>query len=372
MRIGVFQQRNIAKGKDVINIEFGGSHFCNQICSYVNFLTLLSVMIIVNMSFLKLSLLLQNGDVESNPGPTYTILKSVSGSFHQGDSRFGTTAGSQCLCNALYAIGYSVYKRVGLWNKSDLDNILTIGDQLRKVINKNNFLSTIDLPETVCVNGTDLQITKLDNYHGCLCTGLNFISNVHVSTEIKGNGLILIFNGYSICILWNKAHFFLFDPHSRDSRGSVTSDGTSVLLKFRSMRAIEHYLLEMFGGHDNSSLLIDLQYIKVSSAESSIDFQQNLVDKVRSCKRKYMASSYDAFKSSDNYASKLEMNKRYKAEHRESVSERNKQYKTDHQEHYSQLNKQYKTKHQEHYCQLNKQYKTTSRTLFSTEQTIQN
>ena len=55
MRIGVFQQRNVAKGKYVINIEFGGSHFYNQICTSVNFLTLLSVMIILNIFEANLS-----------------------------------------------------------------------------------------------------------------------------------------------------------------------------------------------------------------------------------------------------------------------------------------------------------------------------
>ena len=207
VRIGTFQQRNsLAKRKDIAEYECRSYLYC-QIFSIVNLLTALSVMIIVNMSFLKMSLLIQGGDVETNPGPNYSILKAVTGSYHQGNSRFGETAGSQCLCNALYAIGLSVCRRVGLWSKSDLDNILTFGNQLRQSINVENFLSTDDLPETICVNDTDLKITKLDNYHGSLCTGLHFISNVHISNENKGNGLISIFNGYSISILRNKAHF---------------------------------------------------------------------------------------------------------------------------------------------------------------------
>ena len=359
MRIGTFQQRNYhSKGKE-INFECGSCLY-SQIFSVMNLQILLSVMIIVNMTFLKMSLLIQSGDVEINPGPTYTILKSVTGSFHQGNSRFGTSAGSQCLCNALYAIGYSVYKRVGLWSKSDLDDILTFGNQLRQTINVDNFLSTDHLPESICVNSTDLQITKLGNYHGNLCTGLHFISNVHVSNENKGNGLILIFNGYSISILWNKAHFFLFDPHSRDSRGAVISDGASVLLAFRSMRAVEHYLLETFANESNS-ILLDMQYIEASSTERSIDFEQNKVDKERSRKRKYMASSYETFKFSDNYASKLEMNKRYKIENHEKVSEKNKQYKTEHREKISEMNKKYNLRHSEKVSEIKKQYKTGHR-----------
>ena len=148
MRIGAFQQRNaVSKGKDIFELEC--ENYLSRICSVMNLLTVLSVMIILNMSFLKMSLLIQGGDVETNPGPTYSILKAVTGSYHQGNSRFGDTAGSQCLCNALYAIGYSV-KRVGLWSKSDLDHILTFGNQLRQTINVDNFLSTDHLPESMC------------------------------------------------------------------------------------------------------------------------------------------------------------------------------------------------------------------------------
>ena len=43
-------------------------------------------------------------DVESNPGPTYVIEKAVLESLHQGDRRFGETAGIQCASNSLYLL----------------------------------------------------------------------------------------------------------------------------------------------------------------------------------------------------------------------------------------------------------------------------
>ena len=48
------------------------------------------VSLIVVLGFIVFQL---NGDVESNPGPAYAIVKVILGSFHQGDTRFGTTAG---------------------------------------------------------------------------------------------------------------------------------------------------------------------------------------------------------------------------------------------------------------------------------------
>ena len=88
-------------------------------------ITFFGFLIILNMSFLKISLFIQNGDIETNLGPTYSILKSLTGRYHQGDiAMFGETAGLQCLCNSIYAICWSMIRRVGLWNKQDLDHIL--------------------------------------------------------------------------------------------------------------------------------------------------------------------------------------------------------------------------------------------------------
>ena len=46
-----------------------------------------------NVAFLKISKLLTDDDIESNPGPTYEIVKAVQGSFNQGHPQFGATSG---------------------------------------------------------------------------------------------------------------------------------------------------------------------------------------------------------------------------------------------------------------------------------------
>ena len=48
---------------------------------------------------------IQSGDIEINPGPIQRVIR---GSFYQGHQRFGQTPGTQCMCNALYSVGYSV------------------------------------------------------------------------------------------------------------------------------------------------------------------------------------------------------------------------------------------------------------------------
>ena len=53
--------------------------------------------------------------LEAVPNSTYAIEGHILGSFHQGDSRFGATAGVQCACNSLFAICLSVICKVSLW-----------------------------------------------------------------------------------------------------------------------------------------------------------------------------------------------------------------------------------------------------------------
>ena len=116
---------------------------------------------------------------------------------------------------------------------------------------------------------------------------------------------------------------FLFDSHSRESNGLPCENGTAVLLKFRSLLAIEKYLLEVYV-KKSDTMLFDLQYIKILN---EIDFQHNdSVERVKPCKRKYMATNYNAFKISEKYAAKLEQNKRYKSKNYKTILIKNSQY----------------------------------------------
>ena len=57
--------------------------------------------------------LLQDGGIETNPGPTYSIERVVQSSFHQGNREFfGETAGIQCACNCLYALCWVQIKQI--------------------------------------------------------------------------------------------------------------------------------------------------------------------------------------------------------------------------------------------------------------------
>ena len=59
---------------------------------------------------------------------SFLIKNYVLRSFHQGDKRFGETAGIQCACIALTELCWSVMRKVSIWRASDLDYILESGD----------------------------------------------------------------------------------------------------------------------------------------------------------------------------------------------------------------------------------------------------
>ena len=201
----------------------------------------------MNVSFLKLMSLLTDGDVESNPGPTYTILKVVQGSFNQANQKFGETAGRQCACITLFSIAWSAIRRVALWNTTDLDFILSEGDQLYKGSSVSTFISADELPQTIDIENNVVYVEKLRFQQGTTTRHPEkFFSSSYDSNTNNGNGFLLFIDGFTLSVIWNKANFFLFDSHSRNKDGQISENGTSVLLKFRSLNAVEKYVKEVY------------------------------------------------------------------------------------------------------------------------------
>ena len=197
----------------------------------------------LNMSFLKLMCLPIDGDVESNPGPTYSILKVVQGSFNQANLKFGETAGRQCACNTLFSIAWSVIRQVGLWNSSDLDFILNEGDKIYKGLHIGTFISADELPQCINIENNEIYVEKLRFHQGTILKhSVNFLRNSYESNINNGNGFLLFINGFTLSVIWSNANFFLFDSHSRDKDGQICENGLSVLLKFRSLNAVEKYV----------------------------------------------------------------------------------------------------------------------------------
>ena len=84
--------------------------------SVLGLLLLLNLVLLgIILHFLRINLIKLSGDIETNPGPVVIPTKCIQGSFHQGNNRFGASAGSQCMCNAFWAISYAKIKSPRYW-----------------------------------------------------------------------------------------------------------------------------------------------------------------------------------------------------------------------------------------------------------------
>ena len=261
----------------------------------------------LNLAFLKLLRLMCDGDIESNPGPTYSILKIVKGSYHQGNLRFGSTAGNQCTCNSLFALTWSILRKVAIWNAFDLDYILDNGDLVYKKLNLNRSLAIIDLPDNIDTGRGVINIEMLGNETGFLTVHnrLNFLQSL-LKKHTTGDGILFMTLGYTFSILWNKRNYFLFDPHSRDDEGVIAQNGSSVLLKFSSLPQLQNYIFEIYFPIQQSldALQFEVQFVALQKSDSidcvnTICPVAKLMANARSANRRHDKIAHERIKTSD-------------------------------------------------------------------------
>ena len=227
-------------------------------------------------------------DIESNPTSNYKIHKSVSGSFHQGNEKFKETAGIQCSCNALYAICYSIIKKISLWKTWDLDYILNHGDETFKAMNILRTLFIYELPKSISIENKNIDVELLANYNGYL--GQVKIFENHSTTDI-GNGIIFTTGGYSFSIIWSKKNIFLFDSHSRDINGHFTENGNSVTLSFPSLNEVEKYVKAEYSRQFSNffETQFEVQYIRVTTSLANV---AAILDSIKNYKNRVNGETY--------------------------------------------------------------------------------
>ena len=182
-------------------------------------------------------ILINSGDIETNPGPSFSI-KTIQGSYHQNNPKYGRTAGTQCMCNSLVAACYSIIKKVHYWTTWDLDTILDIGNETYSGWGyTDEYLSFEDLPSILSIGNKNLELQKSQRISGILendTTGFLHFAHPFSSSVFTANGL-------GTAIMHNSRNIYIFDPHSRDHEGFISPNGTSVLLKFNTLTDVENY-----------------------------------------------------------------------------------------------------------------------------------
>ena len=118
--------------------------------------------------FVLTAILLACGDIETNPGPAFSI-STVKGSSHQGDLKYGRTAGTQCVCYSLASLCYSKIILPRYWTTKDIDSVLTFGNsEYSRLGFVNEYLSFDDIPATFNLGEHVMELNKSERSSGYL------------------------------------------------------------------------------------------------------------------------------------------------------------------------------------------------------------
>ena len=123
----------------------------------------------------------------------------------------------------------------------------------------------------------------------------NFLKMSFQTKTNTGTGAIFFINGYTFALIWNKSGIFLCDSHSRNKEGFITSDGASVLLKFKTLDDVQNYIKEVYMLSQNFQVLTyQVQFINIEVKTTEISLIMNSVkkSKKRAQKREYRATIF--------------------------------------------------------------------------------
>ncbi|XP_062593070.1 uncharacterized protein LOC134254555, partial [Saccostrea cucullata] len=192
--------------------------------------------------------------------PETSIKVSVQGSFHQGNLMFGENAGTQCVANSLAALAYHKIKNSKQWQTSDMNKVLTTGDELYTYLQRSStivsrYLLVDELPQFFECFDTMFEFKA----HEPLCSLINLSDvepnyeefNAHSlldALEIAlgdSSGCFVCFRGNTFLVGKTEDGYFTFDSHSRSSSGCMSLNGKSTRILYQSVYNIYNHILSL-------------------------------------------------------------------------------------------------------------------------------
>ena len=223
--------------------------------------------------------------IESNPSPIdYFTENMVQANYHQGNKKYGKTAGTQCTSNAYFTICHSVSKNISDWVTFDLDYILDHGDFLMKLLGTPHTL-TVELPLFLNVENNNIEASIKIHYSDIFNNIDLFSNHKHLSDYENGIGAIFTCGSLSFAIIWKKKSIFLFDPHSHPSDGNEAVNNKAILMKFAPIRYVNEFIIPFYKIfiQDTATLQYDILYVNIDIFENwcfpSLDPVQKLTNK---------------------------------------------------------------------------------------------
>ena len=72
------------------------------------------------------------------------------------------------------------------------------------------------------------------------------ISEILNDAQQIAAGALLIVSNYILDLIWGNDCIYLFDSHSKDENGNLSSFGKAVLLKFDTLYSLESYIRSVY------------------------------------------------------------------------------------------------------------------------------
>ena len=195
----------------------------------------------------------------------YTIIKVVQ-THHQHNIRYGGSRGIQSSCMSLFSVSWTLCKSPSLQDKFDLDSKLGKRDQLFELIGKYLYLAVEDLAEEFLIEYCSINVEFLENKTGETTAGAYQVSITENKNSVQqlGASALLIVSNYILGLIWgNESTIYLFDSHSKDENGNLSSQSIAILLKFDTQRSLQNQTKSVYYNTYSLLLYIQQQFIEI-------------------------------------------------------------------------------------------------------------
>lgn len=176
--------------------------------------------------------------------------KVVLGSHHQGDTRYGFYAGTQCVANVESFFLYSEHLNVYTMGRNDIDNVLSTGNNIYCSARKRtsvNYLLPTDLPRVIGEGFWRCRVEPLMILYGSIFCDMDEIC-VGLSQGFE-QSCTLFFTAKDVCVGLKKVgeKYTVFDSHARNRSGYTDALGRACIIHFPRFYLLGQYLLQQYG-----------------------------------------------------------------------------------------------------------------------------
>ena len=210
-----------------------------------------------------------NMSIQTKRNIVQTRKTSLQGSIHQGDELFGSNAGFQCVPNCLAAASLNYLKSVNHWEPKDMDTILNTGNELYAFLQasstvNNTYMLIHELPREIEIFNEALSF----HYEESIATVVGLEGKQEYFQDFNMNTLyqslqmsltecdvcFVCFSGNTMLVGRRNGGFYIFDPHSRCTKGLIYGVGRSTCIFFDEIDAVYLHIQELAKSMDIAAM----------------------------------------------------------------------------------------------------------------------